>query len=75
MWAEGLRPGYKVAINLTNRVEYLETFYAALKLGAVPVNVNYRYGAQEIRYLLDDSDAKVVVTEAAFVKDVRKAAK
>ena len=31
--------------------------------GAVPVNVNYRYGAEEIRYLLDDSDAKVVVTE------------
>ena len=59
-----MRPGDKVAINLTNRPEYLETFYAALKLGAVPVNVNYRYGAEEIRYLLDDSDAKVVVTEA-----------
>jgi 3-oxocholest-4-en-26-oate---CoA ligase len=75
MWAGGLRPGDKVAINLANRVEYLETFYAALKLGAVPLNVNYRYGAEEIRYLLDDSDAKVVVTEAAFAKDVRKAAK
>ena len=45
------------------------------KLGAVPVNVNYRYGAEEIRYLLDDSDAKVVVTEPAFAKDTRKAAK
>jgi fatty-acyl-CoA synthase len=75
LWAEGLRPGSKVAIDLTNRVEYLETFYAALKIGAVPVNVNYRYQAQEIQYLLDDSDAKVVVTEAAFVKEVRKAAK
>ena len=30
----GLRPGDKVAIDLTNRNEYLETFYAALKLGA-----------------------------------------
>jgi acyl-CoA synthetase (AMP-forming)/AMP-acid ligase II len=74
-WAEGLRAGDKVAIDLTNRVEYLETFYAALKLGAVPVNVNYRYGAEEIRYLLDDSDAKVVVTEPAYIKDVRKAVK
>ncbi len=73
LWAEGLRPGSKVAIDLTNRVEYLETFYAALKLGAVPVNVNYRYGAQEIRYLLDDSDAKAVVTEAGFAKEVHKA--
>jgi 3-oxocholest-4-en-26-oate---CoA ligase len=74
-WAAGLRPGSKVAIDLTNRVEYLETFYAALKIGAGPVNVNYRYGAQEIQYLLDDSDAKIVVTEAAYVKDVRKATK
>jgi 3-oxocholest-4-en-26-oate---CoA ligase len=74
MWESGVRPESKVAINLTNRPEYLETFYAALKIGAVPVNVNYRYGTEEIRYLLDDSDATVVVTEAAFAKDTRKAA-
>ena len=67
MWDQGVRPDDKVAINLTNRPEYLETFYAASKLGAVPVNVNYRYKAEEIQYLLDDSDAKVVVTEPAFV--------
>jgi acyl-CoA synthetase (AMP-forming)/AMP-acid ligase II len=47
LWAQGVRPDDKVAINLTNRPEYLETFYAAGKLGAVPVNVNYRYKAQE----------------------------
>jgi fatty-acyl-CoA synthase len=73
MWAHGVRPESKVAIDLTNRIEYLETFYAALKLGAVPVNVNYRYGTEEIRYLLDDSDAKLVVTEPAFAADVRQA--
>ena len=32
-----------MAIDLTNRPEYLETFYAALQLGCVPVNVNFRY--------------------------------
>jgi fatty-acyl-CoA synthase len=72
--AAGVGPDDKVAMDLVNRVEYLETFYAALKLGAVPVNVNYRYGSEEIRYLLDDSDAKVVVTEAAYAPDVHKAA-
>ena len=30
---------------------------AAFKLRAVPVNVNYRYGEDELRYLLDDADA------------------
>ena len=47
LWAEGLRPGDKVAIDLLNRPEYLETFFAALLLGCVPVNVNYRYGPTE----------------------------
>jgi fatty-acyl-CoA synthase len=75
LWGLGVRPGGKVAIDLVNRPEYLETFWAALFLGAVPVNVNYRYGAKEIEYLLDDADAKVVVTEAAYLADVRKAAR
>ena len=75
LWVHGIRPDDKVAINLVNRPEYLEVFYAAGKLGAVPVNVNYRYGAEEIGYLLDDSDAKVVVTEPAFAKETRKAAR
>ena len=60
----GVERGDKVAIDLTNRVEYLETFYAALKLGAIPVNVNFRYGVEETRYLLADADARAVITEA-----------
>ena len=71
----GVGPGDKVAIDLINRPEYLEAFWAALNLGAVPLNVNYRYGAVEIQYLLDDADAKVVVTEPAFVDEVTTAAK
>ena len=30
---------------------------ACFKIRAVPINVNYRYVAGELRYLLDDSDA------------------
>ena len=55
-----------MAIDLTNRPEYLETFYAALLLGAVPVNVNFRYTASELRYLLDNSDAKAIVHGPEF---------
>ncbi len=57
----GLRPGDKVAIDLVNRPEYLETFFAALALGCVPVNVNYRYLAPEVRYILENADARAVV--------------
>ena len=56
-----LQPGDKVAIDLVNRPEYLETFFAALKLGCVPVNVNFRYLADEVHYVVHNSRAKAVV--------------
>ena len=71
----GLTAGSKVAIDLPNCPEYLETFYAALVLGAVPVNVNYRYTADEVHYVVDDSDAKVVVHSADVTRAVTKACK
>ncbi|MBA2327281.1 MAG: AMP-binding protein [Actinobacteria bacterium] len=69
----GLRAGDKVAIDLVNRPEYLETFFAALDLGCVPVNVNYRYLAPEVRYVLDNSDARAVVHGAERTDIVREA--
>jgi fatty-acyl-CoA synthase len=62
----GMQPGDRVAIDVTNRPEYLETFYAALVLGCVPVNVNFRYTADELGHLLEDSGAKAVVHHPAF---------
>ena len=49
--AAGLGHQSKVAAYLTNGPEYLETYVAAFKAGLVPVNTNFRYGADEIRYL------------------------
>ncbi|HZJ28339.1 MAG TPA: AMP-binding protein, partial [Acidimicrobiia bacterium] len=59
--AGGIGPGDHVAVFLYNSVEYLETMLAAFKLRAVPINVNYRYGRQELGYLLDDADARAIV--------------
>lgn len=59
--AQGLRPGDKVALYLRNCPEYLIAVAAAVKARLVPVNVNYRYRQDELRYLLDNADARVVV--------------
>jgi acyl-CoA synthetase (AMP-forming)/AMP-acid ligase II len=64
--AAGIGPGDHVALYLYNSIEYLEAMLAAFKLRAVPVNVNYRYVEDELRYLLDDADAKAVVHHRAF---------
>jgi len=70
----GLEPGDRVAVDVTNRPEYLETFYAALQLGCVPVNVNFRYTATELHYLLENSDAAVLVHNPEFAPTAREAA-
>ena len=64
--ARGIGPGDHVALYLYNGTEYLEAMLAAFKIRAVPVNVNYRYVAEELRYLLDDSDARAVVLHRTF---------
>jgi 3-oxocholest-4-en-26-oate---CoA ligase len=57
----GLGPDSKVAFYLYNCNEYLEALFACFKLRAVPANVNYRYTADELAYLLDNSDAEALV--------------
>jgi fatty-acyl-CoA synthase len=59
--ASGLAHGSKVALYLRNCSEYLETCFAALKIGAVPVNINYRYLEDELAYLLDNADAEALI--------------
>src|SRR6478736_1373551 len=64
--SRGIGAGDHVALYLYNGVEYLEGMLAAFKLGAVPINVNYRYVEEELRYLLDDADARAVIFHREF---------
>jgi fatty-acyl-CoA synthase len=62
----GLTHQSKVGAYLYSCPEYLETYAAALKVGMAPFNVNYRYGEDEITYLLTDADAEAVVFHTTF---------
>jgi len=60
----GLGEGAGFAAYLYNCPEYLEIFFAALKVRAVPSNVNYRYGSDELLALLESSHARVLFFDA-----------
>ncbi|HWW53949.1 MAG TPA: AMP-binding protein, partial [Acidimicrobiales bacterium] len=60
-----------VGLYLYNCAEYVETMLACYKLRAVPLNVNWRYVADELAYLLDDGDVVAVVTEADLLSTVQ----
>ena len=55
-----------LAIYLHNGNEYLESMLGAFKARVAPFNVNYRYVAEELRYLLDDSKARGIVYHSTF---------
>lgn len=71
--AHGVGRDAKVAQLLYNCPEYLESAYAAFKVRASTVNVNYRYKAPEIVHVVDDSDAEVLVYHGAFAEVVTQA--
>ncbi len=52
----GVGPGDHVGIYAYNCVEWVESLWAIFKLRAVWVNINYRYVADELRYLFGNAD-------------------
>lgn len=72
--ARGLGAGSRVAIFMYNRVEYLIALYAAYKIGAIPVNINFRYQGRELAELLRVSRAEALVHPTSLGRHVRDAA-
>lgn len=64
--SRGIEPGDKIAFYMRNCPEYSETLVAAFKARLVHVNVNYRYVENELHYIIDNSDAAVVVFSEEF---------
>jgi len=56
----------KVALYTYNHPAYMEGVWAAMKAALSPVNVNYRYRAEELRYLLENADAEIAIVHEDF---------
>ncbi|MCV7258617.1 fatty-acid--CoA ligase FadD5 [Mycobacterium shimoidei] len=70
----GVGFGDRVMILMLNRPEFVESVLAANMLGAIAVPVNFRLTAPELAFLVDDCEARVMITEpvlAAVATGVR----
>ena len=65
---QGIGPGDRVAVWLVNRIEWLALFFGLCSLGAILVTVNTRYKSHEVTYLLEKSEACLLVLEPSFRK-------
>lgn len=71
--AHGIGAGDTVGLHAYNCVEYLEATFAAYLLKAIPVNINYRYTAEETRYIYDNAQLKALVYGAEVEAQVAEA--
>jgi 3-oxocholest-4-en-26-oate---CoA ligase len=70
----GVQPGDHVGIYGLNSIQWVEALLGVIKARAVPVNINFRYVADELRYLFDNADLVALFYDAQFgplVADVR----
>ncbi|NPA51307.1 MAG: fatty acid--CoA ligase [Aquificae bacterium] len=68
----GIKKGDKVAILLKNSKEFIVSFLGIGKLGAVPVPINTFLKPNELEYILNHSDAKLLITESEFDKKINE---
>lgn len=70
--AGGAKAGDKVGFYMRNRPEYMELLAACFRAQLTHVNVNYRYVADEVHYIFDNSDATIVVYGSEFRDNIEQ---
>lgn len=66
LWQQGVRPGDRVALWLVNRTEWLALQFGLARIGAAAMAVNTRFRSSEIAYILEKSEAKLLVLQLNF---------
>ncbi|MFF0491963.1 acyl-CoA synthetase [Nocardia sp. NPDC004068] len=69
----GVGAGAHVGFQMHNSIETMETLIACFKVRAAPINVNYRYGVEELRYLYDNADLDALVYHRSYESAVAQA--
>ncbi|MEE2778189.1 MAG: long-chain-fatty-acid--CoA ligase [Acidobacteriota bacterium] len=68
--AQGVKKGDRVALLLMNSIEYMESFFALAKIGAVCVPLNWRLVPEELSFILRDAGAETLIFGEEFLAPV-----
>lgn len=69
---KGLKKGEKVAALLFNSNQFVEAYFATVKIGGVFTPINFRFAPEEMRFILDHSDARFFIFGEEFLGAVKK---
>jgi len=62
---QGLQRGERIALFMENQIRYMEIVWAALRSGLYVTPINSFLTSDEVAYIVDDCDAKVLLTSRA----------
>ena len=68
--AWGLKPGDGLAVVLTNEEHFFDFYWAAMRSGLYFTPVNWHLSSEEMEYVIDDCDARVLVASARFAEQL-----
>jgi long-chain acyl-CoA synthetase len=69
----GIARGDSVCMLMRNDIAFLEAAYAAMRLGAYGVPINWHFKPEEINYVLRDSGTSVLIAHADMLHQLREA--
>ncbi|MCA6110048.1 acyl-CoA synthetase [Bradyrhizobium cenepequi] len=69
----GVREGDSVCMLMRNDIAFIEAAYAAMRLGAYGVPINWHFKPEEINYVLTDSGTRVLIAHADMLHPLREA--
>src|SRR5438309_7736411 len=69
----GIKEGDSVCILMRNDIAFIEAAYAAMRLGAYGVPINWHFKPDEIDYILKDSGTSVLIGHADMLHQLRNA--
>ncbi len=67
----GVTPGDRVAILMQNSIEFMQSFFALAKIGAIVVPLNWRLQEKELEFLIGDAKPKVLVYHDVYSERVQ----
>src|SRR5271163_4551933 len=69
----GVRQGNSVCVLMRNDISFIEAAFAAMRLGAYGVPVNWHFKPEEINYILRDCGTSVLIGHADMLHQLRDA--
>jgi long-chain acyl-CoA synthetase len=68
----GVKQGDSVCLLMRNEIAFIEAAYAAMRLGAYAVPINWHFKPEEINYVLRDSGTSVLIGHADMLHQLRE---